>query len=518
MSALIRKYGLPLGVFGFGCLVSVFAALIAPQVRYLWGLEALEEQAVGNPFIVDYMCGPKSLMIALGRLGIPVEWSRIEQIPVEAGKGTTLGDLKQAALDLGVDASTRNLSWEELTALGSTAICHIKGNHFVAVDLRESMDPERRGGQVRVYDPDRIASWWTRRDFEKVWRGQCLVLQKRAVAAAGPRLEWDCCYVDCGMLKEVQAQDFEVRLRNAGTEPLELEIASTSCSCAAARLSAAVLKPGETGTLQAKINLMGRRGAFFQNVALRSNDPAIPQSRLFCSGAVLNTELLSTRKLHWGAVRPGQTSKKEIFLTDPGDGRLEILEASWTPAGAEAHDYQMKVSSQRVTGAWLAQRETKDGHLQANDFVVELELAVSQDSTPHRFAGELSLRTNLPQPFDQFRVAVEGAILNDLEASPAAILLSDAAPSGGSARVVLHSVLNRPVGIDRVVVQGDLPVQVEAPKQLSDAAVEILVRRAPGANAPRDSEGSLVCHVRGGRIIEVPLVMLSAAAAPGSQE
>lgn len=512
MADWIRKHGLGLGVFTLGCLAAVFAALIVPQVRYLWGLEAVAEPSVGNPYVTDYRCGPKSLMIALGRLGVPVEWARIEEIPVEPGKGTTLGELKQAALDLGVGASARSLSWEELTGLGSAAICHVKGDHFVAVDPRESAGPEPRGAKLRVYDPDRVASWWTRGDFEKIWRGQCLVLEKKAAAAQGPRLEWDACYLDCGMLREVVAQDFEARLRNGGSEPLEVAITGTSCSCAEASLSATVLQPGESATLHAKINLQGRRGAFFQNVALRSNDPGLPQCRVFCSGAVLNTELLSTRKLHWGAVRPGQRSRREIFLTDPGDGRLEVAEATWTPT--EESGYAMKASARRLTADWLARRETKDGHLQPGDFVIELELTVAEDCAPRRIAGEVALRTNLPRPFDQFRVAVEGAVVNDLEASPAAVLLSDAALGGGAARVTIQSVLKRPVGVEKVLVKGELPVELEAPRQLSESSVELVVRRVAGRPAAADGEGSLVCHVRGGRTIEVPLVVLPAAAAP----
>ena len=108
-----------------------------------------------------------------------------------------------------------------------------------------------------------------------------------ANAAPAPRIVCDAPTFDFG---ERYADDPPVvhvfRLRNTGAATLEIRETIADCGCAASRLSAESLAPGETAELTATLNLRGRSGPQHKTLTVISNDPARPRLTLALQGRV----------------------------------------------------------------------------------------------------------------------------------------------------------------------------------------------------------------------------------------
>ncbi len=165
------------------------------------------------------VCGPKSLCIAIRRLGVPVVDTRPLYEACENGKGVEFGVLETLTSqfpDIKV-VGLQHISWEDLVNLDGTAVLFVNGNHFVAVDPRErpasSMSP---GVQVRVYDPGHPARWYTRNKLEEIWKGEALILKKGTTKQlkSGPKINWDTCWVDTGFFTGDQTIECPFKLTN----------------------------------------------------------------------------------------------------------------------------------------------------------------------------------------------------------------------------------------------------------------------------------------------------------------
>lgn len=147
------------------------------------------------------MCGPISLSVALDRLGINSSSRDLAQQCDVTPKGVELRELKRVARGIAqVEARTERLSWDALRHIDGTAVLFVKGQHFVAVDPRE----QASGAAIRVYDEGKPALWMTEAELKEIWNGEALVVKRRSSSVKqvdGPRIEWDHCFVDNGVLK-----------------------------------------------------------------------------------------------------------------------------------------------------------------------------------------------------------------------------------------------------------------------------------------------------------------------------
>jgi hypothetical protein len=287
-------------------------------------------------------------------------------------------------------------------------------------------------------------------------------------------------------------------------------VSHTSCKCTSASVASKEVQPGEKGTLLASVDLTTHRGVFGENVQVGSNDPDHPFTTLVFCGGVLNN-LVSARAIHWGSVRAGQTLTRRFVVYDPGEGKLRVDEATWESAPTRSGDpLRCRVTTQRATGTSNFDNLSPPVKVHDGDYVIGVEVDIPENAPPGKAGGDVWVKTNLPGKWSRFSVSLEGQILSDLEASPAALVLSSADLSRQET-VRVRSVLGKALEVEKVDVTGGVPVRVGAIRPGKDGSTEVQVQ-AVSAAPGQPQEGTLVCRLRGGRSLGIPVVILNTGA------
>jgi uncharacterized cupredoxin-like copper-binding protein len=85
---------------------------------------------------------------------------------------------------------------------------------------------------------------------------------------------------DFGVVKEGKTVAYTFEFDNSGNEVLRIGDIKTTCGCTAALVSKKELAPGESGTLNVKLNTANRKGKMSRLITVSSNDPVDPQKVL----------------------------------------------------------------------------------------------------------------------------------------------------------------------------------------------------------------------------------------------
>jgi hypothetical protein len=141
-------------------------------------LKQLRAWTMGARFVTDKKvflqsgsndCGPASLKTVLTVHGIdPGLLDRPMHFRLTS-KGTSILDLRNASLELGLRAKSWSIHPEDLPLVPLPAIAFVNKNHFVV--LRRFISPE----VLEVDDPALGRIWWQSRFFKKAWSGEMLV-------------------------------------------------------------------------------------------------------------------------------------------------------------------------------------------------------------------------------------------------------------------------------------------------------------------------------------------------------
>jgi hypothetical protein len=152
---------------------------------------------------------------------------------------------------------------------------------------------------------------------------------------------------DFGTIDVGQSVSHAFRFENRGREVLRIGRTVSGCSCAGTRVDQAVLEPGQSSTVH--VYYQGRPAVHeqeFIQVALASNDPKRPWTKLLLSGAV-------RQPVFW---YPASAS----FFTQRGEGRMQReirFKAGAAVTGLEV--LHVTTSSERITARW--EKDTSGG-------------------------------------------------------------------------------------------------------------------------------------------------------------
>ncbi len=459
---------------------------------------------------VDVRCGPNSLRTASLRLGIPFPSDEMLAIPVHPALGASIGDLKGAAIRQGLEATSTTIGFDHLKNHRGTAILLINNNHFVAVDPRESSPPDG-DRKLRVYDPGKLAVWWSRTELEKAWQGETLLLSREHSDAPAPGDEaivWDHCWKDAGLVDDPDAAQFQFPVTNGGSTPLEIGIDGTSCNCTSAKVSPERLLPGESGVVTAAVSLIRQPGHFSETVRVRSSDPGAPLTELVLSGSSLNN-VVSARSVHFGSIYPGEEAVKHLLISDRGDGRLEVASAEWLPQVAPtvlpSVAAMVKTTRVRPGDKWNG-RISPALRPSPDDSVVEIAVRAAEESIDGKFAGQIEIVTNLPAPWTRFTVLAEGIVASPLAAEPAALTVSARVPGSETQRITISHKSGKEVTLARVSAKGELPLEVQIIEEAgARAVVEV---RCEHPETKRTMTGVVACELDSGGTIDVPVIFI----------
>ena len=205
----------------------------------------------------------------------------------------------------------------------------------------------------------------------------------------------------------------EVPVFNAGTMPLELKVASTSCGCTGAQMLPEQVAPGKTGTLTIHMHASDSR---LVTVNLKSNDPARPNTIAAIQSQMPHVKISAPAPLSINTyVEQGATAQTVMQL----------------PPNAE-------IISQQSTLPFLT--ATTSGQNATQNVTVQL----SPQAPAGRFAGDVVF-TLKNSPYTQIVLPVSGYISDDIIAEPSLLNLGEVvAGSVITKTVTLKAPKNKP--------------------------------------------------------------------------
>jgi hypothetical protein len=425
--------------------------------------------------------------------------------------------MKRAAKEAGASARLAVLSWEELARWNGTAILYTVGPHFIAVDPRE-VHPDRTAqpDSLRVYDSLQTARWVSRQELEALWPdGQCLILKKRNRGNDRTRegIEFDVTWIDVGFRRSTETAEGIYRIRNIGRVPVNLKVASKSCGCATCALERKTVPPGGTCRLTVAVALDEKRGPFAEYAVVETSCPKRPIFRVFLKGSVYNERLTSTDVLYFGAMIHDSEKTRSFVVHDPGEGKLEISDVKvLLDTGAERADVQATYRRIEAPSA-VGETEVRSRFaIREGDYLVTVGARSCADrNNTGTFGGVCRVFTSLPGETQQCDVRLSGLVEPDLQAHPAAVVLSYELQPAGNTQIRLSSRSGRPIEMQSVRVEGDGRVNAiyHPAKDIGEYTVAASLRDDPLENPPTVTESRLVCQTNLGDLI-IPVVVLPA--------
>lgn len=470
-----------------------------------------------DPDYQKVICGPDSLSVALGRLGVGMASAEIASHCRVTPYGVALTDLERAAADLPtVSAAATKLDWDGLKAVDGAAVLFVKGNHYVATDPREAPPDGAAAAAVRIYDREVPARWYSREELEKIWSGEALVVTKRPTPPDVPdaaRAAWDECYIDKGVLKDTATASFSFSLRNEGGEDLAIEGTTASCGCIKHELSAKRIAPGESARIVADVNLNGREGYIQQYVTVKTNDPHRPVSHLRMACGVPRMQPVSSQAIRLEDLPQGGNVRREFAVADTGFNGIKIRDARFLlRQGSRSADGVSCSVSYEMIGDDAKKVSDRIGFpASPGDYLIRLSFNADDACPAGPFEGDVVVTVEAGDSVVKHNVDIQGTIVQDVYSVPqmALIALGPDPESVGSAVIRLHSRANRKVAVTKAWSDGALPLEIrpqEGPKAgKNDYVVSVSMPELPTGTAP--SNGTVMFELDENSVVSVPVTV-----------
>jgi len=408
----------------------------------------------------DPECGPRSLWVAAGRLGISLDLGELEDVCHMTGAGTTMLDLKDGAIVCGLQAEGGRLTWDELVELDAPAVLFVSSDHFCCVDPREKLQGGG-GSRLRIYDLPGATLWLTRSELESIWRGEALVIRspRSRTRTDGPVAQFETTFADFGVAKADAVVTNEFSLKNTGHEALRILELRPFCGCAGLNSAGKEIPPGETGKIVMKFSLQGRQGAQLIQGSVRTNDPARPLTLLTYRGVVERPVLVTPHLFDFGEMIPGQEGTREVIVTDRGDqtlqwvrGSLVTLEAylgdassdgSVPPAGKPTFELRYVPCGVSVQDAYRtassSARPSPELNVQGYPlrYRMVLKCTVGEDTPYGKYFGTLQLKAQRQGGQEsQIFIPVALIVAKDLYATPRLVCFGVMRPGENRSRTI----------------------------------------------------------------------------------
>ena len=460
------------------------------------------------------LCGPKALFVAMSRMGIPVSLSELESRLGGTSSGVSFRKLREEAEKFGVKSYVKKLEWEELQSANTTAVLWVNGDHFVAVDPRESDLGGDGLPRIRVYDTETPGQWWSQKQLQKVWDGESLLLElpkQEPFSENASRISWEACVQDSGYVLSGEIKEFTFPLRNTGTADLVTKIATVGCGCANAELSKSVLKPGETAQLIVKIDTKGKRGFYITQVMLETNDQKMRYCPIYVRYGVQHANLVSADTLYFGQIKQGKRVFKPLYIYDAGSTKLEIhnIHVDIEGLSGDSTDIEVHTTLKRLEQNNVMAEHTNRLPLHLGDYVLELGLDVPGQRNIGPLRGTIVIETNQDGEGSRVEVGLRGQVISDIDASPRVLLLTSKDNATVKASVILTRKSSREIVVKKAYTRGSsAPILVSTDKERTDSGLRLdLVFKAPTARSQIACTGSLVFVLKNGDELTIPIVI-----------
>jgi len=119
---------------------------------------------------------------------------------------------------------------------------------------------------------------------------------------------------DFGAVDEASVNKCKFIFENTGRGNLTITSIKPECGCTTVSMPKAVYQPGETGVIDATVDMRGRSGVVSTAIMVLSNDPQRPVTRLNLSATVTRLIELSKPVLDFGTLDHGKTVRETISV------------------------------------------------------------------------------------------------------------------------------------------------------------------------------------------------------------
>ncbi|MEM6470694.1 MAG: DUF1573 domain-containing protein, partial [Planctomycetota bacterium] len=131
---------------------------------------------------------------------------------------------------------------------------------------------------------------------------------------------------DFGVMAPGATGNHSFVIRNAGDEPLKLELGATTCKCTLSDLDSNLLQPGESTKIDLEWTVTAEKKSFLQSAEVRTNDPLKPAVRLTVSGLVIRDMEFEPEKIVFGEIPSGEGFEFSTVLYSYFDDPIELID------------------------------------------------------------------------------------------------------------------------------------------------------------------------------------------------
>ena len=388
----------------------------------------------------DPLCGPKSLLLICTKLGVAADLDELAQLAEATETGTTLAGLHKAAAQKGLQAVGIKIGVGGLSEWSGLAICHLWGDHFVVVESDGAgaisvTDSSSQEGQQKV----------PLDDFKAAYSGFALLLSRQPITppgmdAAVPDVRFESYFHDLGSVEEGSQTDRVLMFRNAGEQELIISQVRPSCTCLEVESLSERVAPGGQGRIVLSFDATGLRGGQMYHLFVESNDPVSPLAVVEVVALVRPSSLLvSTRRIHFGEVDARSGASRELYVKDPGDESLEIVDV---------------VTESPNLGVVLGGKAVSRPEVEEPVFPVQVTLEPGLPVGP--FEGAITIVSNHPKE-PRLEIPVVATVKGDIEVSSEALFLGFAQEGQILSKpVTLRACSPRAFAIESVCTSPDL--------------------------------------------------------------
>jgi hypothetical protein len=144
-------------------------------------------------------------------------------------------------------------------------------------------------------------------------------------------------------------------IRNIGTAPLTLSVASTSCKCTVGGVSANEVAPGDKAFVTLEWHAKFKDQEYSQSAEVQTNDPVRPRFSLRIEGKVRQPLGAEVLELVVPPITPGKSGIADVIIYSPNWENMEIVEIKTTLPGISTQLLPVEASE-------LKRLEVKSAH------------------------------------------------------------------------------------------------------------------------------------------------------------
>lgn len=123
----------------------------------------------------------------------------------------------------------------------------------------------------------------------------------------------------------------KVKIKNAGTELLDISNVKPGCGCTTAPLDKNKLNPGEEATLDITLKIDKDSGPVTKGITITSNDPANGKVNLMIKADVYVALTVFPKMMNFSASAPGQEVSSKIVVTNKSDKPIKVTKVMADP-------------------------------------------------------------------------------------------------------------------------------------------------------------------------------------------